>query len=170
MSLSFGITDNDATRRYLYKALRMRIEGCYLPRCWTLKPGDSGQIYLNKNVSASRKRVEIKRLLFYIACGEVPDMENIKTRCQTPRCVNPAHCYSRSIKPDIGEMVVRNWITADQIYEYWGGPKPHKEKVEYSVEVEEPPVENTKEEASWYRHAREAPAVGRKATFDAGEG
>jgi len=127
MSFSFGITDNDTTRRRLYKAIRARVDGCFEARCWTLSPEDSGQIYLRKGIGSSR-RVEIRRLLFYIACGQVPDMENIKMRCSTARCVNPSHAYSRSVKPDIGDMLVRGWITFDQVLEYWGGPKPHKEE------------------------------------------
>jgi hypothetical protein len=87
-------------------------------------------MYLDRHFSTDMRsrRVEIRRLLFYIACGEVPDMENIKTHCKTKRCVNPAHAYSRSVRPDIGDMLVRGWITLDQVYEFWGAAKQAKQE------------------------------------------
>jgi hypothetical protein len=123
MADSFAIKDNERTRRRLYKVIRERVEGCFEPRCWLLRDkNDIGQLYIDRKTSMDGKGrfVQIRRLLYYIAYGEVPDMHRIDMRCANPkRCVNPAHARVKGTQQDVSKCLERGWITLDQVNEYY---------------------------------------------------
>jgi hypothetical protein len=110
------------------KEISRRVEGCFEPRCWTLKSdADTGRIYVDKSLNAGGRGryVQIRRLLFLLAFDEVPDRRQVNTRCDTERCQNPAHAKVRDwpiTSQEVSKMVELNWLTKEQAHEWyhWG--------------------------------------------------
>jgi hypothetical protein len=122
MADTFAIKPDKGTRNRIRKVIAARIEGCYHPRCWTLKDTeDTGQLYLGKKliVGGHGRYVQIRRVLYYLAYGEVPDMKRITMRCGNNKCCNPAHTKVKGQSHDVVVDLERKMITLDQIHDLY---------------------------------------------------
>lgn len=104
MSKSFCISYN-ANNKRIKRNIHSRVENCNTPQCWTLKDeNDQGLIWLTaKDLCAKDgkgKLLKINRVLFFYEYGEIPEGANIRRRCKTEGCLNPAHQYILGYEPD----------------------------------------------------------------------
>ena len=101
------IKENDYAKKRLFKEIRDRVIDCWEPRCWRMKDDDDiGQIYLDSStiVGGVGRCVQIRRLLFLLGYGFVPDRRKIVMRCGNSKCVNPAHAMVKRFNPEIEKI------------------------------------------------------------------
>lgn len=119
-----GASESENIR--IRKEIRDRVDGCFMPICWTLKEGDDkGKIYLDRNMidGGHGRYVQLRRYLFLTTWKTLPDRRKLITNCHNQRCVNPAHMKYRGFKPpyDIVTSLIDNgWVTEEQIKEWYG--------------------------------------------------
>lgn len=109
------------------REIKERVDGCMRPQCWVLKDEkDIGKMYLGKKVTTDGKGryVYIRRYLFLLTYGFLPDRRRLETLCGNNRCVNPAHVtYARFNRTyeQVKGLLKRNWITEEQVEELYSG-------------------------------------------------
>ena len=144
---------NHALKTKLRKKIRDRVKVCDIAECWPLKDGLNADISLSKhyfNNAKYGKHMTIRQVLFQLTFHELPPYDRIiRMKCENSRCVNPSHFSATGwTGPSYVDM-------KRLIYELGWATEESAEEIHCGKEV-----------AAFYRRAREAPAVGRPATFN----
>ena len=135
-----GADGTHPLRNKLRKRIRDRVEKCDVPDHWLLKEGESGLLSLDHRYFDSKyaKHITIRQALFQLTYRELPPLGRIiRMKCEKKRCTNPTH------------FEVTGW-------------KPPYDFMQRCVQDCDERTYN-----AWYLRQREAPVVGRKATFNA---
>ena len=137
----------------LRRRIKDRVLKCDVPQCWLLNEGDTGLISLDHRYFADGKgrHITMRQVLFQLTYHRLPpEGRLIRMKCDNPtRCISPAHFqvegWDGPSYADIKRLIYeQGWTTEEDAEEVHCG----------------------KEVAAWYRRAREAPPVGRPATFN----
>jgi hypothetical protein len=131
MARSFAI-DSEAEVSFIDKEIRDRTLECRVPRCWLLKyPNDKGTLYLDRhtnvveNKKPKGKHVTIRRYLFYMFYGFVPDRHKLTPLCEGGSlCVNPAHMTFKTWNPrpdQIQKLIKARWLSAADAQKWFLG-------------------------------------------------
>ena len=133
-----GADGTHPLRNKLRKRIRDRVEKCDVPDHWLLKEGESGLLSLDHRYFDSKY-------------AKLPPLGRIiRMKCEKKRCTNPTHFEVTGWKPpyDFMQRCVQElgWISEEDAMQM------HCDERTYNA---------------WYLRQREAPVVGRKATFNA---
>ena len=141
----------------LRKKIRDRVDVCGVPQCWKLNEGETADLSLSRHYfddAKYGKHMTMRQVLFQLTYHQLPPFGRIiRMKCPNPStCINPAHYSATGWRMPFDSMAKLifelEWITEQEAIEMHAG----------------------KTFSSWYLRQRDAPMVGRKATFDMGEG
>lgn len=76
--------------------------------CWLWTASTAGRGYGQIKLPRTRRQIYAHRLSYLIHRGDIPDGMMVCHRCDTPRCVNPAHLFLESGKANLQDMKAKD--------------------------------------------------------------
>lgn len=76
--------------------------------CWIWTASIAGKGYGQLKIPGARRQVYAHRLAWELAYGPIPEGFLVCHRCDTPRCVNPAHLFLGSHADNLQDMASKD--------------------------------------------------------------